>query len=64
MSLQDALDADPEWRDSFLEGVLDYFTYDGEVYAFRLRLLIVQCFIIKIFSNSMIWKCLRLMKTF
>ena len=33
MSLQDALDADPEWRDSFLEGVLDYFTYDGEVYA-------------------------------
>ncbi len=33
MSLQEALDADPAWRNSFLEGVLDYFTYDGETYA-------------------------------
>lgn len=33
LSLQDALDADPQWRDSFIEGVLDYFTYDGEVYG-------------------------------
>ncbi len=33
MSLQETLDNDPQWRDSFLEGVLDYFTYDGEVYA-------------------------------
>ena len=33
MSLQDALDADQEWKDSFVEGILDYYTYDGETYA-------------------------------
>lgn len=33
MSLQEALDADTEWKDSFVDGILDYYTYDGEVYA-------------------------------
>jgi len=33
MSLQEALDTDAEWKDSFVDGILDYYTYDGEVYA-------------------------------
>lgn len=32
-SLQEALDADPEWKESFLDGIMDSVTYDGEVYA-------------------------------
>ena len=31
--LQDALDADPEWKASFMDGIMDYLTYDGRVYA-------------------------------
>lgn len=33
MSLQEALDTDAEWKGSFVDGILDYYTYDGEVYA-------------------------------
>ena len=33
MSLQKELDADQEWKDSFVEGILDYYTYNGETYA-------------------------------
>ncbi|MHB8064900.1 MAG: ABC transporter substrate-binding protein [Ruminiclostridium sp.] len=32
-SLQEALDADPAWKASFLDGIMDYLTYDGKVYA-------------------------------
>lgn len=33
IDLQEYLDADPEWRDSFNAGILDPVTYDGDVYA-------------------------------
>lgn len=33
VSLQQYMDEDPEWRDNFIGGILDYVTYDGEVYA-------------------------------
>lgn len=33
VSLQSYLDADPEWAESFNDGMLDQLTYDGEVYA-------------------------------
>lgn len=32
-SLQEAMDADPEWKDRFLDGVLEPLTFDGELYA-------------------------------
>ncbi len=33
LDLTPYLEADPEWRDSFIEGTLDVGTYDGKVYA-------------------------------
>ena len=32
-SLQEALDSDPEWKNQFLESVMEHVTYDGEIYA-------------------------------
>lgn len=32
-SLQEAMDADPEWKESFLDGVLEPLTFNGELYA-------------------------------
>ncbi len=33
IDLQEYLDADPEWRDSFNAGILEPLTYDGDVYG-------------------------------
>jgi raffinose/stachyose/melibiose transport system substrate-binding protein len=43
-SLSDALAADPEWADSFLGGILEHTTYNGEVYALPTSLSAQVCF--------------------
>ena len=44
LDLKPYLDADPEWRDSFVGGIFERLTYDGAIYGVPLNFAAACCF--------------------